>query len=133
MVLTTSRDPSARLQQFAKEFRLLIPGCQRINRGGYVLSDLVDLCRGNDVTDLIILHEHRGVVFRPGVPWSMRVRIRNYLVKVFIYGGSALFICLFRAAGWTGCLPSTTWPNGTFFTLRRRSSPRSTCQTREYV
>lgn len=60
VVVTTSRDPSSRLQQFAKEFRLLIPNCQRINRGGYVLNDLVELCRGNEVTDLIILHEHRG-------------------------------------------------------------------------
>lgn len=60
VVVTTSRDPSSRLQQFAKEFRLLIPNCQRINRGGYVLNDLVELCRGNEITDLIILHEHRG-------------------------------------------------------------------------
>lgn len=60
IVVTTSRDPSSRLQQFAKEFRLLIPNCQRINRGGYVLNDLVELCRGNEITDLVILHEHRG-------------------------------------------------------------------------
>ncbi|KAL8425242.1 hypothetical protein Efla_002308 [Eimeria flavescens] len=60
VVITTSRNPSSRLQQFTKEFRLLIPNSQRINRGGYVLNDLVELCRGNEVTDLIILHEHRG-------------------------------------------------------------------------
>ncbi|XP_026190738.1 U3 small nucleolar ribonucleoprotein protein IMP4 [Cyclospora cayetanensis] len=60
VVLTTCRSPSSRLQQFAKEFRLLIPNCQRINRGGFILSDLAELCRANDVTDLLILHEHRG-------------------------------------------------------------------------
>lgn len=60
VVITTSRNPSSRLQQFVKEFRLLIPNCQRINRGGYVLSDLVELCRANEVTDIIVLHEHRG-------------------------------------------------------------------------
>ncbi|OEH74440.1 u3 small nucleolar ribonucleoprotein [Cyclospora cayetanensis] len=59
VVLTTCRSPSSRLQQFAKEFRLLIPNCQRINRGGFILSDLAELCRTNDVTDLLILHEHR--------------------------------------------------------------------------
>ncbi|CBZ55021.1 putative U3 small nucleolar ribonucleoprotein protein [Neospora caninum Liverpool] len=60
VVLTTSRNPSSRLQQFVKELRLLIPNSQRINRGGYVVNDLVELCRSNSVTDLIIIHEHRG-------------------------------------------------------------------------
>lgn len=40
--------------------RLVFPNSQRINRGSYVVKDLVDACRANDVTDLIILHEHRG-------------------------------------------------------------------------
>ncbi|RKP23415.1 anticodon-binding protein [Syncephalis pseudoplumigaleata] len=60
VVVTTSRDPSSRLQQFAKEMRLCIPNSQRINRGNYVMKDLVDACRSNEVTDLVILHEHRG-------------------------------------------------------------------------
>lgn len=61
VVLTTSRNPSSRLQQFVKELRLLIPNSQRINRGGYVVGDLVELCRSNNVTDLLIIHEHRGI------------------------------------------------------------------------
>lgn len=61
IVITTSRDPSSRLQLFAKEMRLLFPNAQRINRGGHVVSELVSACRANDVTDLIIVHEHRGV------------------------------------------------------------------------
>ncbi|RGB33165.1 anticodon-binding protein [Rhizophagus diaphanus] len=60
ILITTSRDPSSRLSQFAKEMRLVFPNSQRINRGSYVVKDLVDACRANDVTDLIILHEHRG-------------------------------------------------------------------------
>ncbi|KAI9230710.1 MAG: anticodon-binding protein [Piptocephalis tieghemiana] len=60
VVVTTSRDPSSRLQQFAKEMRLVIPGSQRINRGNYVMKELVQACRSNEVTDLVILHEHRG-------------------------------------------------------------------------
>lgn len=39
----------------------MFPNSKRINRGGYVTKDLVDACRQNDVTDLIVLHEHRGV------------------------------------------------------------------------
>ncbi|KAJ1548772.1 snoRNA-binding rRNA-processing protein imp4, partial [Cladochytrium tenue] len=60
ILVTTSRDPSSRLQQFAKEVRLLFPNAQRINRGNYVVKDICDACRANDVTDLIVLHEHRG-------------------------------------------------------------------------
>ena len=32
----------------------------RINRGGYVLKDLVKICSANNFTDLVILHETRG-------------------------------------------------------------------------
>ncbi|KAI6010695.1 Brix-domain-containing protein, partial [Pisolithus orientalis] len=61
LVITTSRDPSSKLLQFAKEMRLVFPNSHRINRGNYVVKELVDACRANDVTDLIILHEHRGI------------------------------------------------------------------------
>lgn len=60
VLITTSRDPSSRLVQFAKEFKLLLPGSQRINRGGQVVAELVESCRSHDFTDLIVLHEHRG-------------------------------------------------------------------------
>uniref|UniRef100_A0A0G4HWY9 Brix domain-containing protein n=1 Tax=Chromera velia CCMP2878 TaxID=1169474 RepID=A0A0G4HWY9_9ALVE len=60
ILLTTARDPSSRLTQFAKELRLVIPTAQRVNRGNYVVKDLVQLCRRNDISDLIIVHEHRG-------------------------------------------------------------------------
>jgi U3 small nucleolar ribonucleoprotein protein IMP4 len=60
VIITTSRDPSSRLTQFMKEMRILIPNSQRVNRGSYVVKDLIELGRKNDVTDLIILHEHRG-------------------------------------------------------------------------
>ncbi|OCH90717.1 Brix-domain-containing protein [Obba rivulosa] len=60
IVVTTSRDPSSKLLQFAKEMRLVFPNSHRINRGNYVVKELADACRANDVTDLVILHEHRG-------------------------------------------------------------------------
>ena len=60
VMLTTSRDPSARLKKFAKEFRLLIPNSQRLNRGNYEFGQLLAACRANGVTDFIVLHEHRG-------------------------------------------------------------------------
>ncbi|KAH9940582.1 Brix-domain-containing protein [Amylocystis lapponica] len=60
IIVTTSRDPSSKLQQFAKEMRLVFPNSHRINRGNYVVKELAEACRANDVTDLIILHEHRG-------------------------------------------------------------------------
>ncbi|CAE6427354.1 unnamed protein product [Rhizoctonia solani] len=61
VVITTSRDPSSKLLQFAKEMRLVFPNSTRINRGNYVVKELADTCRANDVTDLVVLHEHRGV------------------------------------------------------------------------
>jgi rRNA maturation protein Rpf1 len=36
ILITTSRDPSSRLVQFAKEVKLLLPNAQRVNRGGMV-------------------------------------------------------------------------------------------------
>eukprot|EP00388_Colpodella_angusta_P014114 GDKJ01035316.1.p1 GENE.GDKJ01035316.1~~GDKJ01035316.1.p1 ORF type:complete len:321 (+),score=74.12 GDKJ01035316.1:29-991(+) len=60
VMVTTSREPSSRLLQFAKEFKLLIPNAQRVNRGGYVMKDLVDIAKSNEVSDIIVLHEHRG-------------------------------------------------------------------------
>ncbi|RLM60809.1 U3 small nucleolar ribonucleoprotein IMP4 [Panicum miliaceum] len=43
ILLTTSRDPSAPLIQFVK-----------------VLSEIVESCQSHDITDLILVHEHRG-------------------------------------------------------------------------
>ncbi|XP_040579507.1 U3 small nucleolar ribonucleoprotein protein IMP4 [Lepeophtheirus salmonis] len=60
VMLTTSRDPSSRLKKFVKEIKLLVPNSQRINRGNYEFKQLMDACRANEVTDVVIVHEHRG-------------------------------------------------------------------------
>lgn len=60
IMVTTSRDPSSRLKQFVKEVRLIFPNAQRMNRGNYQMNELVQACRANNVTDFIIVHEHRG-------------------------------------------------------------------------
>lgn len=60
ILVTTSRDPSSRLVQFAKELKLVFPNAVRVNRGGTVISDLVDSCRTSDYTDIVVVHEHRG-------------------------------------------------------------------------
>jgi len=61
ILLTTSRDPSSRLTQFVKELKLIFPNSQRINRGGQVISEIVESCRAADFSDIIMVHEHRGV------------------------------------------------------------------------
>ncbi|KAI5410751.1 uncharacterized protein LOC127085754 [Lathyrus oleraceus] len=61
VMLTTSRDPSGPLQQFVKELSIVFPNAQRINRGGQVISEIIDACRSHDYTDVILVHEHRGV------------------------------------------------------------------------
>jgi len=61
ILITTSRNPSARLKQFAKEVKLIFPTSQRINRGNYKKLSLTEACIDQKITDLIILKEHRGV------------------------------------------------------------------------
>lgn len=61
IMITTSRDPSSRLKMFVKELRLIFPNAQRMNRGNYEMKQLLHACRANDVTDFIVVHEHRGV------------------------------------------------------------------------
>lgn len=61
LLITTSRSPSSRLLQFAKEMRLLFPTSIRLNRGGTVLPQLATSCLATGFSDLLLLHEHRGV------------------------------------------------------------------------
>jgi len=60
VLLTTSRGPSGRLMQFVKELKLVFPNSERMNRGNTVLTELVQACRAQDITDIVIAHEHRG-------------------------------------------------------------------------
>ncbi|CAM0911221.1 unnamed protein product [Alopecurus aequalis] len=60
ILLTTSRNPSAPLTQFVKELKVVFPNSQRMNRGGQVISEIVESCRSHEITDLIMVHEHRG-------------------------------------------------------------------------
>lgn len=61
IVVTTSRNPSARLSQFAKEIKLLFSTSVRLNRGNFIVNNLVDACNKSGTSDLVLLHEHRGV------------------------------------------------------------------------
>jgi len=58
--VTTSREPSSRLKQFAKEMNLIIPNATRVNRGGYRVDELVNSCKEADFTDMIVVQETRG-------------------------------------------------------------------------
>jgi U3 small nucleolar ribonucleoprotein protein IMP4 len=60
VLVTTSRNPSSRLAAFSKEFRLLLPTAVRLNRGTLVLPDLVSSAQKAGLTDVCLLHEHRG-------------------------------------------------------------------------
>eukprot|EP00612_Vaucheria_litorea_P007351 CAMPEP_0171473350 /NCGR_PEP_ID=MMETSP0946-20130122/1789_1 /TAXON_ID=109269 /ORGANISM="Vaucheria litorea, Strain CCMP2940" /LENGTH=289 /DNA_ID=CAMNT_0012003097 /DNA_START=82 /DNA_END=951 /DNA_ORIENTATION=- len=58
--VTTSREPSSRLKQFAKEVNLNIPNAQRINRGKYNINSLIESARKAEFSDVVILQETRG-------------------------------------------------------------------------
>ncbi|ODV67045.1 U3 small nucleolar ribonucleo protein IMP4 [Hyphopichia burtonii NRRL Y-1933] len=61
LIITTSRNPSVRLLQFAKELKLFFPNSLKLNRGNYIIPDLVQSCNRTAITDLVLIHEHRGV------------------------------------------------------------------------
>lgn len=61
VLVTTSHDPSSKLTQFLKEVKLLIPNSHRMNRGGNTVQQIVETCRSDNFTDLVILQEHRGI------------------------------------------------------------------------
>ncbi|KAH8404657.1 hypothetical protein KR215_006270 [Drosophila sulfurigaster] len=61
IMMTTSHEPSSRLKMFMKELRLIFPNAQQMNRGKYQINTLMQACRANNVTDFIIVHEHRGI------------------------------------------------------------------------
>lgn len=43
-----------------QEMKLMFPTAQRMNRGNHEVNALVQACKANSVTDLVVLHETRG-------------------------------------------------------------------------
>ena len=83
ILVTTSRDPSTKLSQFAKEMKLIFPNSVRLNRGSQVMSELVQGCRSNDFTDIVVVHEHRGEpdgIIVCHLPFGPTVRITSMLL-----------------------------------------------------
>lgn len=48
------------MSSFAKEVRLLLPTSVRLNRGNLILPDLVKSASSSGLSDIVLLHEHRG-------------------------------------------------------------------------
>lgn len=44
----------------------MFPGAQRMNRGRHEVGALVRACKANGVTDLLVVHEHRGTPGKVG-------------------------------------------------------------------
>lgn len=61
IIVTTSRNPSVKLLQFSKEIKLMFPNSIKLNRGNYIVPELIELCQKSGMNDMIVLHEHRGV------------------------------------------------------------------------
>lgn len=78
IIVTTSRNPSVKLLQFSKEIKLMFPNSMKLNRGNYIIPELVKSCARAAINDVIVLHEHRGV------PTSLTV-------SHFPHGPSAIF------------------------------------------
>lgn len=61
VLVTTSRNASQKLLEFAKEVRLVIPNAVRMNRGGLSIHQLMDAARKENFTDVVVLQESQGV------------------------------------------------------------------------
>lgn len=60
ILITTSRDCSNRLQQFMQEMRIIIPNSFKLNRGGMVIKEIIEIAKEKEFTDVVLLHENRG-------------------------------------------------------------------------
>eukprot|EP01121_Diplochlamys_sp_Union-15-3_P008886 TRINITY_DN2389_c0_g1_i1.p1 TRINITY_DN2389_c0_g1~~TRINITY_DN2389_c0_g1_i1.p1 ORF type:complete len:202 (+),score=10.29 TRINITY_DN2389_c0_g1_i1:196-801(+) len=60
-MITTSYSPSQKLAEFVKEMSLVIPNSVRMNRGSYSIKQLMEACRSHGVSDVIIIHESKGI------------------------------------------------------------------------
>lgn len=72
--------------------RLVFPNSHRINRGNYVIKELAEACRANEVTDLIVLHEHRGI---PGLFFSVLIAEAGIEIYVFAFYSDAMIVSHF--------------------------------------
>ena len=61
VLITSSREASQKLQEFAKEMKLLFPNSTRVNRGAMSVAQLVDAARREKFSDIVIVSESRGV------------------------------------------------------------------------
>eukprot|EP00796_Vickermania_ingenoplastis_P005879 gene5879-4199_t len=61
VLVTTSRNASQKLLEFAKEVRLVVPNAVRLNRGSLSVNQVMDAARKEKYTDVIVLQESHGV------------------------------------------------------------------------
>ncbi|KAK7194243.1 U3 small nuclear ribonucleoprotein (snRNP) [Novymonas esmeraldas] len=61
VLVTTSRNASQKLLEFAKEVRLIVPNAVRMNRGNLSVHQLMDAARKENYTDVVVLQESQGV------------------------------------------------------------------------
>ena len=91
VLVSTARDPSSRLTAFAKEVRLLLPTGVRLNRGNLVLQDMVKSAQKAGLSDVILVHEHRGtptamtISHQPHGP-TLSFSLHNVLLRMDIPG-----------------------------------------------
>jgi U3 small nucleolar ribonucleoprotein protein IMP4 len=92
--VTTSRDPSSRLKQFAKEMKLLFPDSSRMNRGNSRTDDIMEACKRDGFTDVVIVQETRGepdglVISHLPLGPTAFFTIQNAVLRHDLEGGAA--------------------------------------------
>lgn len=94
-----------------QELKLVFPGAQRMNRGRHEVGALVRACKANGVTDLLVVHEHRGTPGKAGGRelGAARVAGSEQRVSDGLHG----------PASGAHCQPPALWPNCVLHTVQR--------------
>lgn len=113
----------------SQELKLIFPNSQRMNRGNHVIKELVDACRANDCTDIVIVHEHRG---DPGISLSLStylypspslsLLIPSTFPRFLLEGLSIL--CLICTRRWSHRVAPAVRSDGVLWPFERRHTAR---------
>lgn len=94
-----------------QELKLVFPGAQRMNRGRHEVGALVRACKANGVTDLLVVHEHRGT---PG-----KTEGREQGAAMMAGWEQRVSDGLPGPASGAHCQPPALWPNRVLHAVQR--------------
>eukprot|EP00834_Sanchytrium_tribonematis_P001040 NODE_22_length_42145_cov_1.310612.p14 type:complete len:343 gc:universal NODE_22_length_42145_cov_1.310612:13398-14426(+) len=84
ILVTTSRNPSGKIYDFANEFSDIFPNCEFVKRKNFDVKQIVKFCQNRNYTDVIIINENN--------------KIADYLTMIHLPEGPTAFFRLSNTA-----------------------------------